>query len=168
LLIAGPPRSGRSTAAATVAASAATGGLSTLLVAARLGPVHEAVERAGVAVLAPADLGAALDIHPAVVVVDDADTADLGDELVAQLTAPNGPALAVAAPIDAYGIGARGLLKAALKEAGPVVLLSPPNSLTAAYVNVTIDRNATFTGPPGRAYFLVDGELRLGQVAEPH
>jgi hypothetical protein len=71
----------------------------------------------------------------------------------------------VAAPIDAYGIGVRGLLKA-LKEAGPVVLLSPQNSLTAAYVNMTIDRNATFTGPPGRAYLLVDGELRLGQVAE--
>ena len=59
-------------------------------------------------------------------------------------------------------------VKAALKESGPVVLLSSQNSLTAAYVNVTIDRNATFTGSPGRAHFLVDGELRLGQVAESH
>jgi S-DNA-T family DNA segregation ATPase FtsK/SpoIIIE len=168
LIIAGPARSGRSTAAAGVAVSTAAGGARVLLVAPRPGPAHGAAQAAGVQLLAPLDLAGALDAGaPDVVVIDDADTAGLDDALVARLTGPRAPALAVAGLLDSFGIGVRGLLQAARNRPGPVVLLSPPNHLAAANVNVRLDRTGAFSGPPGRAWLMVDGELLLGQVPDP-
>ncbi|HYH32047.1 MAG TPA: FtsK/SpoIIIE domain-containing protein, partial [Pseudonocardia sp.] len=166
VLVAGPGRSGRSTAVAGIAASAAAGGARALLVAQRRGEPHRAAERMGVQVATPAELpelldGGAVDL----VAVDDADAADLDEGLVTRLAGPGGPALVVAAQIDAFGFP-RGLLAAAKKGAGPVVLLSPPNHLLAENVGVRIERGAGFSGPPGRALLAVDGELLVGQVAD--
>ena len=122
--------------------------------------------------MAPAELEAALDgggtggVGPALVVVDDAETAPLDDALVARLTGAGGPALVVAAQLDAFGFGARGLVQAARAAAGPVVLLSPPNHLAADNVGIRIERGAGFNGPPGRALLQVDGIVRLGQVPD--
>lgn len=168
VLVAGPARSGRSTAVAAIAASAAGAGSRVVLVAPRRGEPHAAAERAGVSVVAPAELAAVLDAGGVdVVAVDDADVAAPDDAVVARLTAPGGPALVVAAQLDKFGFGARGLLAAAKKNAGPVVLLSPPNHLDAGNVNVPLERGMGFAGPPGRAYVQVGGQLLLGQVPDP-
>ncbi len=172
LLVAGPARSGRSTAAAAIAASATAAGLRVLLAAPRPGGVLRRAGELGLTVLPTAELGAVLDHQPVdLVVVDDADQLGPEDPLAQRLTATGGPALAVSALIESYGFGARGLVKAA--RSGPtsaVVLLSPPNHLAAADVGVTLDRGGGFTGPAGRAYLVADGETGLGQVrfwAEP-
>ena len=60
--------------------------------------------------VAPTELGAVLDAGVDVVVVDDADVATFDDPALARLTGPDGPALVVAAQLDAFGFGARGLL----------------------------------------------------------
>lgn len=165
VLVAGPARSGRSTAVAGIAASAAAAGSRVVLVAPRRGEPHAAAQRAGVRVVAPSELGAVLDARVDVVAVDDADVATFDDAVVTALT--RGPALVVAAQLDKFGFGARGLLAAAKKTAGPVVLLSPPNHLDAGNVGVQIERGAGFSGPPGRAYVQLGGQLLLGQVPDP-
>lgn len=165
VLVAGPPRSGRSTATAGLAASAAAAGSRTVLVAPRRGEPHRAAERSGVQFVAPAELAGALDGGVDVVAVDDADAVTFDDALVSRLTGPGGPALIVAAQLDAFGF-ARGLLGAVKKAAGPVVLLCPPNHLAAENVGVRIERGAGFSGPPGRALLAVNGELLLGQVPD--
>jgi DNA segregation ATPase FtsK/SpoIIIE, S-DNA-T family len=166
VLVAGPGRSGRSTAVAGIAASAASSGSRTVLVAPRRGAPHRAAEQAGVQVVASAELGGVLDTGAVdVVAVDDADIAALDDALVSRLAGPGGPVLVVAAQIDAFGF-ARGLIAAAKKAAGPVVLLCPPNHLAAENVGVRIERGSGFSGPPGRAVMAVAGELLLGQVVD--
>jgi S-DNA-T family DNA segregation ATPase FtsK/SpoIIIE len=167
VLIAGPARSGRSTAAAGIAATAAAAGSRTLLVAPRRVEPHRAAERAGVSVIRPPELAARLAAdEPQVVVIDDADAATFDDALVVRLTGPDGPALVVAGLLDAFGFP-RGLLAAAKKGAGPVVLLCPPNHLAAENVGIQIERGAGFTGPPGRALLRsAGGEPLLGQVPE--
>ncbi len=162
VLVAGPSRSGRSTAAATIAACRANA----VLVAPRVGEPHRTAAAHGVRLVAPSELAAALDDGPALVVVDDADTAALDDATVARLTGPGGPALVVAAQLDAFGFGARGLVQAARAAAGPVVLLCPPNHLAAENVGIRIERGTGFNGPPGRALLQVDGVVRLGQVPD--
>jgi S-DNA-T family DNA segregation ATPase FtsK/SpoIIIE len=166
IVIAGPSRSGRSTAAVSVAVSAASCGSRVVLVAPRVGAAHGAAANDRIVVVKPAALPAALDDSVTLVVVDDADTIDWNDDLLARLTGPGGPSLVVAAQIDAFGFGARGLVAAVRKSISSVVLLSPPSNLVADYVDVKIDRTMAFTGPPGRAFLSHHGELMLGQVPD--
>lgn len=118
--------------------------------------------------LPAAELAAALAGGPVdLVVVDDADQLGPDDPLAQLLVGAGAPALVVTALIESFGFGARGLVKAA--RSGPnsaVVLLSPPNHLAAADVGVTLERGGGFTGPPGRAYLVADGETGLGQVPD--
>jgi S-DNA-T family DNA segregation ATPase FtsK/SpoIIIE len=166
LVIAGPSRSGRSTAAAALAVSALSTERSIILVAPRPAAPHAAAATAGVRVVKPAELPAALDSSPTLVVVDDGDTVDWTDDVLASLTGAGAPTLAVAAQIEAFGFGSRGLVAAVRKKIGAVVLLSPPSNLVADYVDVKIDRAMAFTGPPGRAFLSVNGELTLGQIPD--
>lgn len=133
------------------------------LVAPRPGPAHHAAASRGVLLLGPAD---AVPDDVELLAVDDADSVTWDDALVARLTGPGGPRLVVGALLDSFGFGARGLVAAVRRSIGPVVLLSPPNHLAADGVGVKIDRSAAFTGPPGRAFLAVRGEVVLGQVAD--
>ncbi|MDN5860574.1 MAG: hypothetical protein L0H84_18375, partial [Pseudonocardia sp.] len=167
LLVAGPNRSGRSTALASVAASGAQAGHDVVLVAPRTGEPHRRAEALGARLTTPDELAEVLSAaRPGLVVIDDADLTRFDDDVVLALTGQGGPPLAVAALIDSFGFGARGLVDAAKKAAGPVVLLSPPNHLLAEYVGIRIDRGAAFSGPPGRAFVSVGGELLLCQVPD--
>jgi S-DNA-T family DNA segregation ATPase FtsK/SpoIIIE len=157
VLVAGPPRSGRSTAIVQVAADAARRGRDVALVAGRPSDIHK---RAGVRVVPPAEA-----VDADLVVVDDAELLTMDDELVAALSAR--PGLVVGATLDAFGFGARGLVQAARRRPGGVVLLCPPNNLAAENVGVKIERGSGFTGPPGRALFALGGELILGHVIDP-
>jgi S-DNA-T family DNA segregation ATPase FtsK/SpoIIIE len=166
VLVAGPGRSGRSTAVAGIAASAASAGSGTVLVAPRRTEPHRVAAAAGVRVVTPAELVGVLDAGGAdVVAVDDADVAALDDTVMSRLTGPGGPALVVGAQLDAFGF-ARGLVAATKKAAGPVVLLCPPNHLAAENVGIRIERGSGFSGPPGRAVLSVGGKLMLGQVPD--
>lgn len=165
VVVAGPGRSGRSTVLAALAASAQGSGASAALVAARPGPAHRAAGELGVTVLAPADLTGDLGAF-ALVAIDDIDVLAWDDAVVAHLVAPGSPRLAVAAGLDSFGFGARGLVKEVRRAIGAVVLLSPPTAQAATNVDVKIARAGGFTGPPGRAYLVVDGEPVLGQVPD--
>lgn len=165
VLVAGPPRSGRSTAITQLAVDALGRGRSVVLVAGTTSVVHELAAEAGVRIVEPADLTEVVSSGPDIVVVDDADSVALDDELVVRLCADH--VLVVSATLDSFGFGARGVVRAASRRPAAVVLLSPPNNLAAENVGVKIDRGAGFSGPPGRALFSVDGELVLGQVVDP-
>ncbi|OLT00610.1 hypothetical protein BJF90_34220 [Pseudonocardia sp. CNS-004] len=167
LVIAGPAGSGRSTAAATVAASAAASGLRVLLAAPRPSAAHGRAAGAGVTVVPSGELAEPLDRAPVdLVVLDDVDRLAPHDDLVERLTTPGAPALAVTGLLDSFGFGATGLSKVARTRPGSVVLLCPPNHLVAANVGVTLERGAGFSGPPGRAYLVAEGKPVLGQVPD--
>jgi DNA segregation ATPase FtsK/SpoIIIE, S-DNA-T family len=167
VVIAGPAGSGRSTAAAAVAASAAASGLRVLLGVHRRSAAYERVAEAGVTVVTNGELAGSLDSSPAdLVVLDDIDRFAADDGLVERLTRPGSPALVVAALLDSFGFGATGLLKFARTRPGSVVLLCPPNHLVAANVGVTLERGMGFSGPPGRAYLVAEGRAVLGQVPD--
>jgi len=166
VVIAGPAGSGRSTAAAAVAASAAASGLRVLLGVHRRSAPHERAADAGVTVVTGAELTDALDSPVDLVVLDDFDRLPPDEALFERLTKPDGPSLAVTALLDSFGFGATGLLKVARTRSGSVVLLCPPNHLVAANVGVTLERGMGFSGPPGRAYLVVEGRTVLGHVAE--
>ena len=167
LVVAGPNRSGRSTALATVASSAARSGLTTVLVSPRMSEPVRAVTEYGVQIVTPMDVAAVLGGgKPDLVVIDDADLVHFDDQIVTALTGRNAPPLAVGGLIDAFGFGARGIMAAARRTPGASVLLSPPNHLAASNVGVSIDRGDGFTGPPGRAYVSIDGNVALCQVPD--
>jgi S-DNA-T family DNA segregation ATPase FtsK/SpoIIIE len=167
LVIAGPAGSGRSTAAAAVAASAAASGLRVLLGVHRRMAAHERVAEAGVTVVPGGEVAGALDDSPAdLVVLDDVDRFASDDALVERLARPGGPSLAASGLLDSFGFGATGLVKVARTRPGSVVLLCPPNHLVAANVGVTLERGMGFSGPPGRAYLVVEGRVVLGQVPD--
>jgi S-DNA-T family DNA segregation ATPase FtsK/SpoIIIE len=165
IAIAGPARTGRTTAAAVLAATASASGAAVLLVTDRPDhPAHVAAADTGAVVLAPAELAARLRGGQAdLVMVDDADRIVLDDEALAALNGPSAPIVGVTAAIDAFGFGARGLVKA-LRSPDVVVLLSPSNPIAANNLGVTIPREAAFNGPAGRALLSVRGTLQLGQV----
>ncbi|QYN35495.1 FHA domain-containing protein [Pseudonocardia sp. DSM 110487] len=165
VLIAGPAGSGRSTAAAAVAASAAASGLRVLLGVHRRMAAHERAAVAGVTVVAAGEVASSLeDSAVDLVVLDDVDRFPVDEDLAERLTKPDGPSLAVAGLLDSFGFGASGLLKFARTRPGSVVLLCPPNHLVAANVGVTLERGMGFSGPPGRAYLVAEGKMMLGQV----
>jgi S-DNA-T family DNA segregation ATPase FtsK/SpoIIIE len=167
VVVAGPPRSGRSTAAAALATAAVAAGSRVVLLGDADHPAVAAAAAAGVVLVEPDGLADALQAaSPDVLVIDDVDRTVVPDQTAAVLSALDGPALILAGEIDAFGFGARGLLKAA-RGAENVVLLSPPNHLAASSVGVTISRDAAFSGPPGRAVLAVRGHNALGQVPDP-
>jgi S-DNA-T family DNA segregation ATPase FtsK/SpoIIIE len=79
LLVAGPPRSGRSTALLTVLAECLRTGLDVVVAAPHRSPVHERAKRLGVQVIGPETAAEAIDECPtgfAIVLVDDCEAFD--------------------------------------------------------------------------------------------
>jgi hypothetical protein len=154
-LIAGPPRSGRSTAAATIAASL-RGHVRVLSVAGRA--------RSGggsdPSVVAATEIGP--ETTADVVIIDDAD-----------VLPPDHPAFAAApvvvltASLDAAADATRGPLHDQRRNADAVILLAPGNRFTAQKFDRTFTQAMMFSGPPGRAYLITGGLTLLVQVPEP-
>ncbi|HEX8630724.1 MAG TPA: FtsK/SpoIIIE domain-containing protein, partial [Catenuloplanes sp.] len=167
IVVAGPPGSGRSTAAAAIAVSLARQGSRALLVAAAgPGGVHRWAGDHGVTVVTAAGVVDTLATATFdVVLVDDADRLSADDPALAVATTVAGVALVVTATLDAFGGGMPGPLPALRRAATAVVLLSPPDRFSAAGLGVQISHAMAFNGPPGRAYLVVDGVPALGQVA---
>ncbi|GGM70457.1 cell division protein FtsK [Lentzea pudingi] len=153
LLVAGPRRSGRSTAVCSIAISLARSGLRVVLVGGRKSPAYANAVAHGIDLVSAEDLPSDVDV----VVVDDADLAADDAALV------RAPVLVGAVDVERAGMAPYGneLMKR-LVAARAGVLLSPPGGTTA--LGVKVPRPAGFSNPPGRAYLVLDGDMVLGQV----
>ncbi|ANP52938.1 S-DNA-T family DNA segregation ATPase FtsK/SpoIIIE [Streptomyces griseochromogenes] len=168
-LIAGPQRSGRSTALCTVARQviAAADPPAVVVFAPRRSPLREL---AGAAALVTeyGDLEAALAPHPGptLLLVDDADTVedDLG-VLDRWLSAsPPGRHLVAAARADAlrrtYGHWTQGA-----RDSRCGILLAPDHDLDGDLLGTTLPRHDRLAPLPGRGYLVIDGVAGGVQVA---
>ncbi|MGW6445782.1 FtsK/SpoIIIE domain-containing protein [Lentzea sp. NPDC055074] len=153
LLVAGPRRSGRSTAVCSIAISLARSGMRVALVGGRKSAAYANAVAHGIDLVSAGDLPSDVDV----VVVDDADLA-ADDAAVA-----SAPVLIGAVDVERAGMAPYGneLMKR-LVAARAGVLLSPPGGTTA--LGVKVPRPAGFSTPPGRAYLVQDGDMVLGQV----
>lgn len=153
LLVAGPRRSGRSTAVCSIAISLVRSGLRVALIGGRKSGAYANAVACGIDLVTAGDLPSDVDV----VVVDDADLAADDASLV------RAPVLIGAVDVERAGMAPYGneLLKR-LVSARAGVLLSPPGGTTA--IGTKVSRTAGFHGRPGRAYLVQDGDLVLGQV----
>lgn len=153
LLVAGPRRSGRSTAVCSIAISLARTGRRVALVGGRKSPAYANAVAHGIDLVSTGDLPSDVDV----VVVDDADLAADNAALA------HAPLLIGAVDVERAGLAPYGneLMKR-LVGARAGVLLSPPGGTTA--LGVKVPRPAGFSSPPGRAYLVLDGDMVLGQV----
>lgn len=176
-VIAGPPRSGRSTLLATVVLAArAVPGVEVVSVAPRRSPlaallgaattVHDATDPGALA--AALDLIAAGVAGRAVLVVDDADTVDDPDGRLAALAAspPPGVSFVVAARTDALR-GAFGHWTRAVRRSRVGVLLRPDLSLDGELLGVVLPRRVAAQSRPGLGFVVADGVAELTQFAHP-
>jgi S-DNA-T family DNA segregation ATPase FtsK/SpoIIIE len=179
-VVAGPPRSGRSTLLATVVLAArAVPGVEVVVLAPRRSPlaallgddaaVGDAADAAALAaaldLLAPGGAGPG---RRAVLVVDDADAVDDPDGRLAALAAspPPGVSLVVAARTDALR-GAFGHWTRTVRRSRVGVLLRPDLSLDGELLGVVLPRRVATPPRPGLGFVVVDGVAELTQLAHP-
>lgn len=181
-VVAGPPRSGRSTTLRTIVHSlldpAVGGGLvPVLLITPRRSPLRLLSGRPGVLGLLDAsaeedDVAAAIgDEHRYVVVVDDAellDETELDDALRGVLrTARDGEhAIVIGGTTGDLGRGYRGFLSDTRRSRSGV-LLSVESSDDGELFGLRLPRNVSFSGPTGRGLFVCLGATAQIQVALP-
>jgi S-DNA-T family DNA segregation ATPase FtsK/SpoIIIE len=170
-VIAGPPRSGRSTALACVATSLRSAGWLTVLITTRGSPVGGYVD-AGYDARDPL-LARALEApHQAIaVLVDDAervlDAPAAGPlERFAREASDGGHLLVVAGTTDDLAIGFRGfVVEARRSRCG--VLLAPRGPLDGEVFGVRLPRDTGGRMPPGRGLLVEHGAITPLQVAAP-
>jgi S-DNA-T family DNA segregation ATPase FtsK/SpoIIIE len=156
LLVAGPGRSGRTTALATIGTAARAGGARVAVLAGTrpswLTEVFEPV--------AAAELGAVA--GPALVLVDDADTVDELD--LRELR--DGVHVVAAGRTDVLR-GAYGHWTRAVRRSRVGLLLRPHLDLDGDLLGAALPRRVSVPMTPGRGFLVVDGAARLVQVALP-
>jgi S-DNA-T family DNA segregation ATPase FtsK/SpoIIIE len=178
LLVAGPPRSGRSTALLLIAAQLA--GEPVALLCSRRSPLTDLTSRPGVVAL-PADdqeHAAAMlagmtraDGRPPAVLVDDVDLlgdGPLADHLITLArSARDGRSLvALAGPTDALLAAFRGPIAEA-RRARAGLLLRPSGPHDGELFGIRLPRRDARHNPPGRGWLAVHGEAAAVQVAKP-
>jgi S-DNA-T family DNA segregation ATPase FtsK/SpoIIIE len=170
LLVAGPPRSGRSTALLTVATQLRAGGLRVVPVAPRPSPLrglpgcHTDRE-------APYDLQTLLGAGPAALLVDDAEL--LVDSALAPVlerfvreARDTGSVMVAAGTTDELVTGFRGFV-VDLRRGRTGVLLSPQSAADGDLFGVRLSRATGGDVVPGRGLFAVRGRVEPLQVALP-
>ncbi|MFD9740328.1 FtsK/SpoIIIE domain-containing protein [Umezawaea sp. NPDC059074] len=162
VVVAGPRRSGRSTAVSAMAAALAAAGSRVVLVPSRSSEAHAHAERHGVHVVRPGDLGAALDAGVDVVVVDDAEATGISAADQTRMFAVGGPGLIASADLEKLTGFGQGMVKA-LSGVDTGIVLSPHRG---TWLGTQFGNDDAFSGPPGRAYFVRDGEKTAGQVPD--
>ncbi|GAA2624262.1 FtsK/SpoIIIE domain-containing protein [Actinomadura fulvescens] len=181
-VVAGPPRSGRSTTLRTIVQSlldpSVAGGLvPVVIITPRRSPLRLLDGRPGVLGLLSADseeddLTSAIgDEHRYVVVVDDAellDETELDDALRTVLrTARDGEhAVVIGGTTEDLGRGYRGFLSDARRSRSGL-LLSVDSPEDGDLFGLRLPRNATLGGPTGRGLFVAAGATTQIQVALP-
>ncbi|MHB1535791.1 MAG: FtsK/SpoIIIE domain-containing protein [Acidimicrobiales bacterium] len=178
-VVAGPPRSGRSTALSTLAVSLGAHHASVVVVYPRPSPLAALKGRTGItAVLAGTvpgdrDLMAAIEAAPApvAVVIDDADTfaRTEADEALRTYVRDVGPAkvvVAVGGPIDELKTELRGAIAEA-RRAKTGILLSPASAFDGDLFGMRVPGAFLDRMPPGRGCLVLGGTCTLVQVALP-
>jgi S-DNA-T family DNA segregation ATPase FtsK/SpoIIIE len=180
-VIAGPPRTGRSTALLTAATSLLSAGTGVVVLAPRRSPLRELAGRAGVAAVLTdpqvtlGDFRAALGAVPersGVIVVDDAELyvgAEIDPDLalLARGGAGNGWGLLVAGNAESLGLSLAGWI-GQVKRNRTGLLLSPQNLADGEVIGVRLSRGLVGSPPlPGRGVLhLGDGLLRTVHVPQ--
>jgi S-DNA-T family DNA segregation ATPase FtsK/SpoIIIE len=170
LLVAGPPRSGRSTALLTVAAGLRARGLRLVPVAPRPSPLRE-LPGCLTGLAAPAELEARLQHGGCAVLVDDAELlvdAPLGPALEAAVrhARDTGTVVAAAGTTDELLTRFRGFV-VDLRRYRTGVLLDPQGPGDGDLLSVRLPRSAPAVVPPGRGLLCVRGRAQAVQVALP-
>ncbi|MEU4253485.1 FtsK/SpoIIIE domain-containing protein [Amycolatopsis sp. NPDC026612] len=159
--IAGPQRSGRTTALCATALSAAANGLRVAVIATRPGTAYASLEREGVSVGGEESLAEFMARGLDVLLVDDADRMAVPEPL--PFGKPGLPALVAACRLDKLPSYGRNLAQAVLAAAEVGVVLRPGRTevLGVEFPRPVLDF------PIGRGYLVSHGEAVLGRIAEP-
>ena len=174
--VAGPQRSGRSTALLGATRSLLTAGTEVVILAPRPSPLRDLVGSPGVLLVATtaepdvADVVAALNAAtgPLVVVVDDAElllgaeVADLLQQILRE-GRDHGHVVLVGGTTSELAATFRGFTADARKSRSGL-LLSPASHLDGDLLGVRLARSAAFTGPAGRGLLVRGGAAQLVQV----
>lgn len=172
-ILAGPPKSGRSTGLLALARSVLDGGAEVVAVCPRPSPLAElkgqGVRRVFSGTPAGADMTEALATTgaPLLVLVDDADAlarSEADEAIVAafKAAAPGSFAIAVAGPIEELKSELKGVAAVARKaKAG---ILFSPSALDGDLVGIRLPRNLAGRTPPGRGVLGLFGEPAAVQV----
>jgi S-DNA-T family DNA segregation ATPase FtsK/SpoIIIE len=170
-LIAGPARSGRSTALLTLAAGLRrAGGVRVAGTGARRSPLRdcadldEFAERGGAMTAMLARLRSAA--GPTVLLIDDADSFDDADQAIAGLLSTNRPDLhvIVAGNADAL-LSTYGGWTQTIRKSRTGLLLRPAPDAHGTLVGVALPRRAPVHLGVGRGYLVHNGDLEIVQVA---
>jgi S-DNA-T family DNA segregation ATPase FtsK/SpoIIIE len=174
-VIGGPPRTGRSTAALTLARSLLAGGAELAVVCPRPSPLSQLEGTAGVlgvwgASVTADELTAGLQkaSGPVAIVIDDAESfaRSEGDEALKAFLKGRGPgqaAVIVSGQIEEMKNELRGCIVEA-KKAKAGLLLSPGSTLDGELVGLRLPRNLVGRTPPGRGMMSLHGEATVVQV----
>ena len=174
--VAGPQRSGRSTALLAATRSLLTAGTEVVILVPRPSPLRDLVGSPGVLLVATtaqpdvADVVATLNgaTGPLAVVVDDAELllgAEVGDLLqqVLREGRDHGHVVLVGGTTGELAATFRGFTADARKSRSGL-LLSPASHLDGELLGVRLARSAAFTGPAGRGLLVRSGTAQLVQV----
>jgi S-DNA-T family DNA segregation ATPase FtsK/SpoIIIE len=177
--VAGPRRSGRSTALAAIAESLLAGGNSVLALCPRPSPLRDLAGRPGVvAVLTglepPADRLVELlneTPGPLGVLVDDAPSLHgtvAGDLLSQQVgeSADKGHTMVIAGIAEDLLRPMRGFI-VEVRQSRTGLLLCPESHLHGDVIGARLPRSAAFSRPPGRGILVIDNQSALVQVPLP-
>ena len=172
--IAGPPRSGRSTALLAAADGLLAGGTSLCVLLPRPSPLRRLAGQQGVLLVGtgadPAELASVLNAAtgPLAVLVDDAEL--LHDAAVADLLQQvlrdgrdRGHVMVLAGTTSDLAASFRGFTADA-RRSRTGLLLSPASHLEGELLGVRLARSAAFSGPPGRGLLVRGGHVQLVQV----
>ena len=176
-IVAGPARSGRSTALLAMARSLAAAGAAIVAVCPRPSPLIDAAGVSAARVLS-GGVPAATDVlatissagaaGPVVLLIDDVDTfaRSEADEAVRQMLRDGSrgvPAIVVAGPIEEMKTELRGVVAEA-RRAKSGLLLSPSSTFDGDLVGVRLAQSTVGRTPPGRGCLVLGGESVLVQV----
>ena len=173
-VVAGPSKTGRSTALRGMARSLAAGGAAVVVICPRPSPLADLARTKGVRVFTGVpeaeELATALARAkgPVAVVIDDAEAfaRTPADDAVRDLVRERGRgrfAVIVGGQLEELKSELRGTIVEARKaKAG--LLLSPPSALDGDLVGARLPRQLVGRMPPGRGVLAVDGELGVVQV----
>jgi S-DNA-T family DNA segregation ATPase FtsK/SpoIIIE len=176
-VVAGLPKTGRSTALLSIARSLTAGGTTIVVVCPRRSPLEALAGETNVArVLSgrsePADLGAAVTTAaangPLVIIIDDAEAfaRSEADEALRDWlreTTPGQAAVVVGGNLEDVRNEMRGVVAEA-KKPKAALLLSPGSSMDGDLVGIRLPKNLTGRMPPGRGIFAMQGDMTVVQV----
>lgn len=171
LLVAGPPRSGRSSALCTLLLQAACDGITVVVAAPHRSPLGDTAQARGIAVIAP-DAPAAVaklaTVQRTLLLVDDSEAfldTPVGDALCAAVrAAPAGMAAVVAGNSDELPLTYRGVAAEVRRSRCVLVLQPGPGDADLVGRRVTHRRGRTVAG---RGVLIGDRAWGIGFAAEP-